>query len=277
MPHTIKNVFYKKLTFDNLLNAHYRARKQKTTKAEVIRFEMNLENNISNLLRKLQNNTYHIGNYRTFYVLEPKLRKIQALPYVDRIVHQWYVEEFIKPYIVPKFIKDTCACITGRGCHKAANTIEHYMQICKRNWGNYWILKCDIKKYFYSINPEILFKIMCKYIKDKKLLDFTKHLIYDNRDDIDGIPIGNYTSQFFANIYLNELDQFIKHKLKVKYYVRYMDDFVLLEKDKETCKNLKQNIEVFLRGQHIVCLEHVVKEKLKQRLKSGIKFGKKII
>ena len=95
MPHTIKNIFYKKLTFDNLLSAHYRSRKQKTCKPEVILFEINLENNITNLLHKLQNNTYHIGKYRTFYIREPKERKIQALPYIDRIVHQWYVEEFI--------------------------------------------------------------------------------------------------------------------------------------------------------------------------------------
>lgn len=248
MPHTIKNCFYQKLTFQNLLQAHLRARKQKTSKTEVIQFEMNLENNLINLLHQMQKGTYHIGQYRTFFVTEPKLRKIQALPYVDRIVHQWYVEEFIKPYIVPKFIKDTYACIVGRGAHKAVDTAQHYMQICKRNWGNYWILKCDIKKYFYSIHPQILLQIIKKHITDKKLLDFTQHLIFDNRDDNVGIPIGNYTSQFFANIYLNELDQYLKHVCKIKYYIRYMDDFVLLLKDKDACKQMKHKIEQFVQN-----------------------------
>lgn len=246
MCRTIKNCFYENLTFDKLLNAHLRARQQKTTKKELIIFEMNLENNLINLLNKLKKGIYEIGNYRTFYVTEPKLRKIQALPYVDRIVHQWYVEEFIKPFIVPKFIKDTYACIVGRGTHKAVEAIQHYMQIYQRNHGPYWILKCDIKKFFYSINPKILFSILKKQISDKKLLNFTYHLIFDRRTEPIGIPIGNYTSQFFANIYLNELDQYVKHTLKIKYYVRYMDDFILLLPDKETCKIVKNKIETFI-------------------------------
>lgn len=172
-----------------MLSAHLRARKQKTMKKELILFEMNLENNLTNLLNQLKTGRYRIGNYRTFYVTEPKLRKIQALPYVDRIVHQWYVEEFIKPYIVPKFIKDTYACIVGRGTHEAVKAIQHYMQVYQRNVGDYWILKCDIRKYFYSINPNILFSILKKQISDKKLLDFTYHLIFDKRSDPVGIPI----------------------------------------------------------------------------------------
>lgn len=247
MPHKIKKEFDKKLTFQKLLEAHYRARKLKAKKAEVIKFEMNLENNLTNLLRKLKNEEYRNGKYRTFYVTEPKLRMIEALPYEDRIVHQWYVEEFIKPYIVPKYIKDTFACIPERGTHKAVETMQKYMRICKRNWGDYWILKCDIKKFFYSIDTNILFEILKKHISDKKLLKLTHHLLYDNRTDPIGIPIGNYTSQFFANTYLNELDQFIKHKLKVKYYARYMDDFVMLLENKERCKVIKKEIENFIK------------------------------
>ena len=144
MPHTIKNCFYKNLTFDKLISAHLRARDQKTSKKELILFEMNLENNIVNLLNNLKTGRYKIGDYRTFYVTEPKLRKIEALPYVDRIVHQWYVEEFIKPYIVPKFIKDTFACITGRGTHKAVDTLQHYMQIYKRKKEDYGLQLSNI-------------------------------------------------------------------------------------------------------------------------------------
>ena len=103
--------------------------------------------------------------------------------------------------------------------------MQNQMQIFKRNYGDFWILKCDIRKFFYSIDPYILFDIMKKYISDKALLDFTELLIFDGRkaNDTIGIPIGNYTSQFFANIYLNELDQFVKRTLKIPNYTRYLD------------------------------------------------------
>ncbi len=118
--------------------------------------------------------------------------------------------------------------------------------MAQRNYGNnYYVLKMDIKKFFYNIDHEILFKIMKNHISDKKLLNFTKLLI-DSDDETIGIPIGNYTSQFFANIYLDRLDKFIKNKLKIKYYVRYMDDFVLLVKDKEEAKKLYLVISEFL-------------------------------
>ena len=216
----IRNVFFKNLTFEKLLAAHYRAKKNKAYKKDVITFEMNLENNIINLLNSIKNNRYKMGKYYDFKVFEPKERTIHSLPYIDRVVHQWYVEEFIKPYILPKFISSSFACITGKGTHKANDYIQHQMQIFKRNYGDFWVLKCDIKKFFYNINPYILYHILCKYIEDPYLKNFTKQLIFDGRDIIGtvGIPIGNYTSQFFANIYLNELDQYVKRILKVKYY-----------------------------------------------------------
>lgn len=247
MPKTIKNCFYENLTFSNLLKAHKRARKHKVYKDEIIKFELDLENNIINLLNNIKNKKYHLGNYREFKIYEPKERLIKSLPYVDRIVHQWYIEEFIKPFILPKLITSTFACISNRGTHNAVLEVEKYMRIYNRNYGDFWILKCDISKFFYSINPYILFDILKKYISDKELLKFTKLLIFDNVDNSNiGIPIGNYTSQFFANIYLNELDQFVKRTLKVKYYVRYMDDFIILAKTKNDCIHLKADIENFL-------------------------------
>ena len=191
MPKKIKNCFYKSLTFEKMLQAHYRARKHKAYKYEIINFEFNLENNIINIINQLKNNTYRLGKYNYFKVYEPKERIIQALPYKDRIVHQWYVEEFIKPYIIPRFINTTFACIDDRGTHKAVEKVQEYMRIFKRNYGDLWILKCDIKKFFYSINPCILFDIMKKYISDKKLLELTKILIFNSEFDINqlGIPI----------------------------------------------------------------------------------------
>ena len=184
MPKKIRNCFYKNLTFEKMLTAHKRARKNKAFKKEVILFEMNLENNIINLINSIKSGKYHLGEYRTFKIYEPKERIIKALPYVDRVVHQWYVEEFIKPYIVPRFVDTSFACLTDKGTHKAVEQVEKYMRIYKRNNENFWILKCDISKYFYSINPHILYKILQKYISDKKLLEFTKLLIFDSRGTV---------------------------------------------------------------------------------------------
>lgn len=248
MPKKIKNCFYKNLTFDKLLKAHQRARKHKSYKHSVIKFELNLENNIVNLLNNIRNWNYHIGEYYNFVIYEPKERLIKALPYIDRIVHQWYIEEFIKPYIIPRFISTSFACLSDKGTHKAVKCVQKQMREFQKNNENFWILKCDIRKFFYSIDPYILFDIMKKYIADKALLKFTWLIIFDGRPPGDnvGIPIGNYTSQFFANIYMNELDQFVKRELKIQYYVRYMDDFILLLPTKKDCINIKKIIEEFI-------------------------------
>ncbi len=245
MPKTIRNCYFEKLTFEKLLEAHHRACKTKKMTYERLRFELDLETNIINILKKLKNGTYTCGKYREFIVYEPKVRYIKSLPYADRIVHQWYIYEFIKPYVIPRFIKDTFACIDGRGTHKAIDVLQKYMRIMKRNYGKYYIIKMDISKFFYSIDKDILYEIMKKIIKDKYILSLTHLFIYDNNDK-KGIPIGNYTSQYFANIYLNELDQFAKNNLKCKYYVRYMDDFIILVKDKSIASNYFKEIEKFL-------------------------------
>lgn len=246
MSKTIKKCYLEKLTFDHLLKAYLRVKKGKSLKKELIVYEMSLENNLNNLLYTLKEEKYHPAPYREFTIYEPKMRLIKSLPIKDRIVHQWYIEEFIKPYIVKRFIKDTYACLENRGTHKAAYQVKRYMRIKRYERKNYYILKCDIKKYFYSIDKNILFKLMQKYIKDQKLLNLTKNIIFDE-ESLKGIPIGNYTSQYFANIYLNELDQFIKQDLKLKYYVRYMDDFIILVDTKKEAQVLLEKIRSFLK------------------------------
>ena len=244
MSKTIKKCFYSKLTFQKMLDAHHRTVKNKRNKKEVILYEMDLENNLINLLDDIKNNKYKLGKYREFKVYEPKERIIKSLPYRDRIVHQWYVEEFIKPYYMKRFIKDSYACIENKGTHMAIKTLQKYMRVMKRKYGFYYILKCDIKKYFYNINKNILLDILKKDISDKELIKFIKILL--NSDDKIGIPIGNYTSQYFANIYLNELDHYVKENLKVKYYIRYMDDFIMLIENKERARDIYHLIEDFL-------------------------------
>ena len=245
MSKTIRNKFYNHLTFIKLVEAYRRAAEGKTSQKDVILFEMDLESNIANLLYKIKNKQYRMGEYHEFVIYEPKERTIKSLPFIDRIVHQWYVEEFIKPFFVPRFISDTYACLENKGTHKAVDMLQKYMRIMKRKYKNYYVLKCDVRKYFYTIDKDILYEILKKRIKDKDLLDLTEVIIYDNEEK-KGIPIGNYTSQFFANIYLNELDHYIKEKLRVKYYLRYMDDFLLLVETREEAKEYKKLINEFL-------------------------------
>ena len=167
------------------------------------------------------------------------------MPFKDRVIHQWYVEEFIKPIFVPKMIVDSYACLEGRGVHKASKKMQKYMKEEYKRNADFYILKCDIAKFFYSIDKQKLFDIIKRYVKDSQFLELTRKIIFDGTGK-KGIPIGNYTSQYFANIYLNELDHYVKEKLGIKYYVRYMDDFVMIMNDKEECKRTKQRIKEFL-------------------------------
>lgn len=245
MPKRVNNIFDEKLKFSNMLEAYERSRDKKRNRKEVIVFELDSVSNIMKILKALKAGTYQVSPYRQFTIYEPKKRLIEALPFKDRVVQQWYVEEFIKPIFIPKFIIDSYACINGRGVHSAVKKLNKYMYNFSQKQKDFYILKCDISKYFYNIRKETLYHIIERYIKDKQVLNLTKMLIYHNNDPV-GIPIGNYTSQYFANIYLNQLDHFIKEKLRVKYYVRYMDDFVLLLEDKEKCKEILIEITEFL-------------------------------
>lgn len=228
-----------------MLQAHIRASKGKRHKKEIILFEMDLETNLIRIIDDIKNGTYKFGAYREFIVYEPKERIIKSLPYRDRVVHQWYIEEFIKPFFYPRFIKDTYACLDERGTHKCVSVTQKYMRRIGKKHHEYYVLKCDVKKYFYNIDKNILIDILKRNIKDDKLIEFSK-VILDDGETI-GIPIGNYTSQYYANIYLNELDHFVKEKLRVKYYIRYMDDFILLLDSREEAKRYYDEIAIFLK------------------------------
>ena len=244
MSKTIKKLFNNKLTFKKLLEAHERASIGKKYRKEIILFEMDLETNLIKILLDLKKNKYKFDKYRQFTIYEPKERIIKSLPYKDRVVHQWYINEFIKPFFYLRFIKDSYACIDNKGTHNAVKKVQRYMKNMNNKYKDYYVLKCDIKKFFYSINKELLLNILNKNISDKKLLELTKNILYT--EDKKGIPIGNYTSQFFANIYLNELDHYIKEELNIKYYVRYMDDFILLVPNKKIAKELNSKIKEFV-------------------------------
>ena len=256
MPKTIRNEYDKKLTYKNLMRAHYLSRKGKGYRKEVILFNLREEEYIMWLHEKLKNGTYQNGGYSEFYVTEPKLRRIEKSRYIDRIVHRFVVDNFLKEYFEKSFINTSYACIKNRGMHKACLDVQKAMKHCKTIWGEYYVLKTDVRKYFDSIDKDILFNILKRKISDKKLLWLLQEIIYSNctkkelenaKAEHRGLPIGNYTSQLFANIYLNEVDQYIKHELKIKYYFRYLDDSVLIVKTKREAKIALEKIKQFLK------------------------------
>lgn len=246
MPKTIKNIYDNSVSFENLLKAHKKARCGKREKKKIILFELKLEQELLELEKKLKNGTYKHGGYTKFKIYEPKERIIMASEYKDRVVHQWYVEKFINPYFVPQFISTSYAGIEGRGMHKASKDVQNAMRSAKSKWKNYYILKMDVTKYFQNIDKRILWKILKRKMKDKKLLWLTREILLSTEGMV-GLPLGNYTSQMFANIYLNEVDWYVKQELHIKYYSRYMDDSVILVKTKQEAINVLEKIKKYLK------------------------------
>ena len=244
-----------KLQLELFMAAHQRASRGKANREEVLRFNLDLTGNLLRMMDNIGSGRYQPSPYRCFTVHEPKVRQILALPYPDRIVHQWAVEEFYLPYFVPRFIPDSYACITGRGTHAAVNRAQQFMRSMHSKYGdNYYILKMDISKFFNSIDQQTLFDILSRHIVDPALLNLTHAFIFHDHNLKVGIPIGNYTSQQFANIYLHELDKFCKHNLNVKYYIRYMDDFILMVPTKTEARQLFTVIEQFIIDRLKLCL-----------------------
>lgn len=177
----LKNEYYKKLTYERLMEAHNKSKKGKGYRKDVILFELKKEEYIMWIYEKLKNREYKHGGYTTFYVKEPKVRKIEKSRYIDRIIHRWLVDNFLEPVYVPQFIYTSYACLKGRGMHKACIDVQKTMKHCKRIWDNYYILKMDIKKYFDNIDKNILFKILKKKIKDENLLWLINEILFSQK------------------------------------------------------------------------------------------------
>lgn len=246
---THKHLFEKICSFKNLHSAYFKARKSKRYRSYVLKFNFNLEENLLDLQKNLLNLTYQPGPYCEFSICDSKKRLIKAPDFRDRVVHHALCN-IIEPIFDKGFIYDSYACRRGKGTHLTIKRLEKFIKSLKvkskENAINakIYCLKCDISKYFGDINHRLLFGFIAKQIQDKKVLWLVKQII---ESDSPGIPIGNLTSQLFANIYLNELDQFIKHHLRIKYYIRYMDDFLILSHDKNYLRSIKEQIRIFLR------------------------------
>ena len=226
----IQNAWPVVCNFGWLIEADRNARKGKRYRAEVLNFTARLEDNLFTIQQGMMNGSYVLGPYRKLWVYVPKKRLVMALDYPDRIV-QWSLYLYLNPLYDRLFIEDSYACRKDKGSHKAAKRLQYWMCQVQRKPGPGWYcLKLDISKYFYRVNHEKLLAILGRRVKDEV-----------------GMPIGNLTSQLFANIYLNELDQCCKHRLKIHYYIRYMDDVIILGQDKETLHRWKAAVETFLR------------------------------
>lgn len=227
---------YEKLyDFQNLYQAHLIARRGKRNVREVIEFEMDLGANLTLLSEKIRNGTYKIQGYYSFTIYDPKYRIIHALHYQDRVVQHCLCDEVLAPILDKKLIYDNAACRIGKGTHFAISRVSKFLHRHFNKYGiNGYFLKCDIRKYFDNIDHEVLKQKISKVIYDNRILDFLYQII-DSYEVTPGkgLPLGNQTSQWFAIYYLDEMDRLIKEKLHIKYYSRYMDDCVLIHRDKE--------------------------------------------
>jgi len=240
------------IKIDNLLLAWSEFIVGKNKKQDVKLFSLNLMDNIIRLHEDLASMSYEHGGYHEFFITDPKRRHIHKASVRDRLLHH-AIYRILYPFFDKTFINDSYSCRINKGVHKAINQFNKYsLKVSKNNTKACWVLKCDIRKFFASINHNILIKIIESYIVDKKILWLIKNIIdsfgVDNQKSI-GLPLGNLTSQLLTNIYMNVFDQFVKHKLKVKYYIRYADDFVFLFEERNKLDKILMDINNFLQNE----------------------------
>lgn len=236
-------LFEKVCDMDNLRMAEANAGTGKGSRQEVAQFRDNLEQNLADIRAQLVNRTYHTSQYTCFIKHEPKERVIYKLPYRDRVV-QWAIMQVLVDIWTPIFTRDTYACIKGRGVHSLLQRLRKELR--NDPDGTKYCYKIDIRKFYPSITHSILKEVVRQRIKDPALL----WLLDDIIDSADGVPIGNYISQYFANLYLAELDHIVKEQWGVKYYYRYADDIVVLSDSKE-----------FLHGIHTKMVQYLAEHR----------------
>lgn len=261
-------------TLAELAQAYFDCRRSKRNSTSALAFEQHLERNLTALQRDLLDGTYTIGKTICFIITRPKPREVWAGQFRDRIVHH-LLYNYLAPIFEPAFIADSCACIPGRGTLYAAQRLEKKVRSATQNWQQpCYYLKCDLANFFVSINKHILLGLLAKRIRHPWWMALTeKVLMHNPRENCThqssahkqalvpphkrlgnqpahlGLPIGNLSSQFFANVYLNELDQFAKHALQARHYIRYVDDFVMLHPSAQWLNSARQRIEAMLQSQ----------------------------
>ena len=235
-------MFEKIISLKNLFDAWTEFRRDKKGKKDVAEFELALEDNIFKLHEDLTNGIYRHGSYFPFYIHDPKRRHIHKASVRDRLVHH-AITRVIDPMWDDTFIFDSWSSREYKGTHRAVKRLHRLgLKLSRNNTRTLWILKLDIKKFFHSVDHEILLRILREKTFDQRLVNLFEDITGSFSS---GIPLGNLTSQIFANIYMNKLDQFIKHEMKVRGYIRYADDFILMHTDKSFLEDCILRIQEF--------------------------------
>src|SRR3989344_3616997 len=260
--HTYESI----ISVENLLEAWKEFLRGKRQKRDVQEFQAHLMHNILSLHHDLVSQTYRHGGYQHFKIADPKPRDIHKASVRDRLLHHALYRQ-LYPFFDRAFISESYSCRIGKGTHKAMNRFKSFAsQVSKNHTRTAWVLKCDIRKFFASIDHQTLFAILERYIPDQNILQLLREVVSSfcscchAAKDIHqlfptgeykcmhkGLPLGNLTSQLLVNIYMNEFDRHVKHTLKARYYIRYADDFVLLSHNKSELEKILRYIEVFLR------------------------------
>ena len=221
----------------------------KRSKPDVEEFSVRLVDNIVSLSEELTNMSYRHGGYKSFFIHDPKRRHIHKASVRDRLLHH-AVYRKLYPYFDCHFIYDSYSCRLGKGVYKAINRFEMFTRkVSQNHTKTCWVLKCDIRKFFDSIDHAMLMVILSDHISDRDILLLLQNIIESYQGEQRqgaGLPLGNLTSQLFGNVYMNIFDQWVKHHLKVRYYIRYADDFVFLSQDKDELYDLIDAIRDFL-------------------------------
>ena len=231
------------VSMENLLCAWDKFKNGKREKLDVEIFELNLEDNLFKLHKDLLSKRYRHGPYTGFYIKDPKVRRIHKSEVRDRIVHH-LIAQTLTPIFDPAFIPDSYSSRINHGTHKGIERLRIFTRKIWQTHKQCFVLKCDVKKFFATLDHEILLEIIGRKIKDSDVLRLIRLLVESFSQ---GAPIGNLTSQLFANIYMNELDQFVKNTLKVRCYIRYTNDFVVVHQDENYLRDILERITEFLK------------------------------
>lgn len=268
LPHRYENI----ISVENLLLAWKEFLSGKRSKRDVQDFGCFLIDHIMELHAELADGTYRHGPYQAFHICDPKPRHIHKASLRDRLLHH-AVYRILYPFFDRTFIADSYSCRLDKGTHKAMDRFQYFhRRVSRNNTRTCWVLKCDIRKFFASIDHETLFSVLQQYIPDERIIELIREVVgsfHSTRPGI-GLPLGNLTSQLLVNIYMNEFDQYVKHRLEAKYYIRYADDFVFLSPDRDWLAVVLAEIDLFLR-QHLRLQLHPKKVSLKT-LASGVDF-----
>lgn len=249
MPKTLRNIWPKITSFENLVQAWEEARRKKRLHIPVLKFGSSVEENLIGIQGELLHRTWKPGPWREFVAHEPKQRLIQAPPFADRVVHHALVR-IINPAFERRFIPDSYACRKGKGTLAAGKRLTYFLRCAAMRAAQerrrVYVLKADISKYFPNIDHDILMSVLARTVKDEGALWLMGQIVRENGFEERGLPIGALTSQLFANAYLDVLDHYIKDELGVRWYVRYMDDFIIVDTDKRHLQEIRTKLEVVL-------------------------------